>query len=144
MITQDYLLKVIERLGLVLRKARRARDEERNDEALCLVEEGYQSVFGLDIQLASLMDAATLLSFLRTSEEALYLARLMAEEAELRAVTKTGPAAATAKRTLQLFAEAARLSPLGENDREVAQRLLAAHPGLKLSDSDYSALTASR
>lgn len=143
MISQDYLMKVIERLGLVLRRAKNARDEGRLDEALGLVEEGYESVFGLDIQLMALMDTTTLLSFLRAPEETLYLARLMAEEAELRTLAQSGKPNVTTKRALQLFAEAARESPLAAEDREWALRLLAEHPEVKLSEADFSTITAS-
>ena len=98
----DYIQRVIEQLAAALARIAGLRAEGKHDEALSEIQQTYVAL-ELNPHLVRSLDAVSLARLLRESERVQGVARLLAEEAELRALAgEPGVAVLLRRRALGL------------------------------------------
>lgn len=83
MLQKDYIMRMIAQLSQVLTKILFAKQAGRFEEALRLIQNGYEELLGLNGKLISTLDARTLAGLLDHPEKIKGLAHLLVEEAEV-------------------------------------------------------------
>ena len=128
---RDWILRVVEQLTQALARALALRKQGRREEAVREVAAAAASIAGIDLGMASSVDAATLAGLVREPVRSAALARLMLERAEL--AREAGDAAgegAWRRRAVELWLEA---GAAGAELDETARAAIAAQPEDALS-----------
>lgn len=113
MLKQDYVMRLVEKMGQLLAKLATRRDAEQHDQALSLVQQAYDELFGVDVTLVVALDPDSLRALAGQPEDLPWLARLMRHEADTRrALGDERAAEALALKALALFAAAAQQGTL--------------------------------
>lgn len=123
MLRQDFIMKMVKRIGALARKLLKKEEEEDHRGALADVHNAYDELLGLDPMLVATMDAQMLIGMLQNTEELPFLARLVAYEARALGLMDDPHAAATRRRALALFDAAAEANLMDEDATALAQHM---------------------
>ncbi len=110
-VERDYLLRMIQRFAEALGRILGARNAGKVDEALRLVRETNDQIFGPLARTLAAVDAATAATLLSSKEKISMYAELLAEEAELHALSGDERRARSGRRhALELYLEVVLVS----------------------------------
>ncbi|MCP3102470.1 hypothetical protein LZ198_26710 [Myxococcus sp. K15C18031901] len=112
-IRQDYLERMVEQFAAALAKLLRARQEQRFEDADRLLRQTSLDALGMDYDTLLLVDAASAARMLGTPERVQLLARLVAEDGELRAARGDLAGATTRREHAKVLERLARGDPRG-------------------------------
>ncbi|MDD2891198.1 MAG: DUF6483 family protein [bacterium] len=93
MIKEDYILRMIERLAIAIAKVLKLKETNQHREALVIIDETFQELFGLNSKTISSLPAESIIELLglNTPEEAqkcFWIADLIKEEADIYELQK--------------------------------------------------------
>lgn len=144
MLKQDYVMRLIEKMGQLLARLERKRQDDAPQAALELLQTSGEELFGIDLALVDLLDHDSLLAQVRNPAEIPHLARLLRHQADtLRQLGRTDEATTRAVRALALFAAAERnatLDPHHGFDDDIVH-LLTTTPPEHIDPAILAALT---
>lgn len=107
MIQKDFIERLLERLGQVLRKVAQREQSGQHEEALDELREAYRELFGLDQSTLCMLDAPTLLAMLQSPEQLSVLLPLIRADIELQqTLGREGMGRVLATAGLELLAHA--------------------------------------
>jgi len=128
---KDYLLRLLEAFAEALRRLADLKTRGRRQEALDLVRETADRIFGSSLPLVDSMDPASAADLLGEPERLVMYARLVEEEAEISAMLGHHDRAGEGLlRARELLDERASMSPPMDEETRRRMRLLERKVGL--------------
>ncbi|MFH2008095.1 MAG: hypothetical protein ABI333_16050 [bacterium] len=141
MITNDYILRLLEQLGRAIGRMVRHRDAEQWDRAHDVFAESCEDLLGQQPRFLDLLDVQNAVRMLgKWHRVKMYSALLEADAAVWKRQGESARAAKLYRRALEIFLEG--LSHGGRGDRELSETItgLLAHVGLNRLAPAYQAM----
>jgi hypothetical protein len=140
---KDYILRLIKELAQVIARLSGLKQQKKHDEALLLVRETSDAIFGPLRSIVESVDSISAAGLLGGGEKIVAYARLVAEEAAIHADRGDERRASAGRvRALELFLEATRVdAAIDEETRGVIEGLVVAVGEARLSERHTRALS---